>query len=135
METVDCRETRAGNYWIVDFLRNASVAKVIVDGANGQQLLSNEMKEARLKAPMLPTVKDIIVANAAFEQGLYQSNIAHMGQSSVEQVVGNCEKRAIGSNGGFSYESQQDNIEIAILDSIILAYWACVQVRKEKSKK
>lgn len=133
IETIDCRDVKAGNAWILKFLENASVNKVIVDGANGQQLLAADMKEEKLKSPILPTVKEIITANAAFEQGISQSNIVHMGQPSVEQVVGNCEKRAIGANGGFGYKAMRDEIEIAILDSIILAYWAC-STSKEKRK-
>lgn len=135
VETIDCREMRAGNHWIIDFLRNAPIEKVVVDGANGQQILANEMKDARLKTPLLPTVKEIIVANSTFEQGLFQANITHMGQPSVEQVVGNCEKRSIGSNGGFGYKSMRDDIEIAILDSIILAYWACSTSKERKKQK
>lgn len=133
VETIDCREVRAGNHWIIDFLRSASIAKVIVDGANGQQILAAEMKEVKLKTPVLPTVKEIIVANAAFEQGIFQANIVHAGQPSVVQVVGNCEKRAIGANGGFGYKSMQDTVEIAILDSIALAYWAC-SISKDRKK-
>ena len=135
VETVDCREVKAGNIWILEFLKNASVGKVIVDGANGQQLLAADMKDVKLKAPILPTVKEIILANSAFEQGIYQSNIAHMGQPSVEQVVGNCEKRSIGTNGGFGYKSFRDDIEIAILDSIILAYWACSTSKEKKRQR
>ena len=135
VETVDCREVRAGNHWIIDFLRNASVEKVVADGANGQQILAADMKEARLKTPVLPTVKEIIVANSTFEQGIFQANVVHKGQPSVEQVVGNCEKRAIGSNGGFGYKAMQDNIEIAILDSMALAYWACSTSKDRKKQK
>ena len=135
VETIDCREMRAGSHWIIDFLKSAQIDKVIVDGANGQQILANEMKDARLKTPVLPTVKEIIVANSTFEQGLYQSNIVHMGQPSVEQVIGNCEKRAIGANGGFGYKSMLDNVEIAILDSIILAYWSCSMSKERKKQK
>lgn len=133
VETVDCREIKAGNLWILEFLKKASISKVVVDGANGQQLLADDMKEIRLKQPTLPTVKEIILANASFEQGIFQANIVHMGQPSVEQSVSNCEKRLIGTNGGFGYKSLRDDIEIAILDSIILAYWAC-SVSKEKRK-
>ena len=135
VETIDCREVRVGNHWIIDFLRSASIAKVIVDGANGQQILAAEMKEVKLKTPLLPTVKEIIVANAAFEQGIFQANIVHAGQPSVVQVIGNCEKRAIGSNGGFGYKSMQDPIEIAILDSIALAYWVCSISKKRKKQR
>lgn len=133
VETVDCREVKAGNQWILGFLKKASVSKVVVDGANGQQLLADDMKEVGLKKPTLPTVKEIILANASFEQGIFQANISHMGQPSVEQIIGNCEKRSIGANGGFGYKSLRDEIEVAILDSIILAYWAC-STSKEKRK-
>ena len=133
IETIDCRNIKNGNLWILDFLKKAKVSKVVVDGANGQQLLADDMKEARLKKPVLPTVKEIILANASFEQGIFQANISHMGQPSVEQIVENCEKRAIGANGGFGYKSMKDDVEVAILDSLILAYWSC-STSKEKKK-
>lgn len=136
VETVDCCDVKSGNLWIIDFLRNPSIKQIVVDGANGQQLLQTEMKEYRLKQqPALPTVKEIIVANAAFEQGIFQKNIQHMGQPSVEQVVTNCEKRAIGTNGGFGYKSQKEEMDIAILDSIILAYWSCSMYKEKKRQR
>ena len=135
VETIDCREVRAGNNWILGFLSNPSISKVVIDGANGQQILATDMKEMKLKAPVLPTVKEIILANASFEQGIFQTNIEHMGQPSVEQIVGNCEKRAIGANGGFGYKALRDDIEAAILDSIILAYWACSTSKEKKKQK
>ena len=135
IETLDCRDVKAGNIWIIDFLKNVSADKVIVDGASGQQLLAADMKEYKLKSPMLPKVSDIIVANAAFEQGIFQQNIVHMGQPSVVQAVSNCEKRAIGTNGGFGYKSQKEGIEIAILDSIVLAYWACSTSKEKRIQK
>lgn len=133
VETIDCQDVKTGNLWIVNFLQNPSIRKVVIDGANGQKLLADDMKECKIKAPILPKVNDIIVANAAFEQGIFQTNISHMGQPSVEQIVSNCEKRAIGSNGGFGYKALKDGIEVAILDSIILAYWAC-STSKERKK-
>lgn len=135
VEAIDCREVRAGNAWIINFLKQADVKKVIADGANGQQLLSEEMKKAKLKAPVLPTVKQVIVANAAFEQGICSKNIVHMGQPSLEQAVSNCEKRAIGSNGGFGYKAIREEIEIALMDSTIYAYWACSESKESKKQK
>lgn len=135
LESIDCREVRVGTGWIIDFLRQADVKKVIIDGANGQQLLAADMKEAKLKAPVLPTVKEIIVANAAFEQGICQKNIVHMGQPSLVQAVSNCEKRAIGTNGGFGYRSIREDIEVALLDSAIYAYWVCSEDKEKKVQK
>ena len=135
VEAIDCREVRAGIGWIIDFLTKADIKTVIVDGANGQQLLTEAMKENKLKAPLLPTVKEIIAANAAFEQGLFNENIRHKGQPSLVQSVSNCEKRAIGTNGGFGYKSLRDDIEVALLDSVILAYWKCSETRERKKQR
>lgn len=135
VETIDCRPTRAGNGWIVDFLCQADIASVVVDGANGQQLLAGDIKDAGLKAPILPTVKEIIVANASFEQKLYAKILSHMNQPSLTWSVSNCEKRAIGSNGGFGYRSIDDAIDVSLLDSIILASWICGESKEKKRQK
>ena len=61
------------------------------------------MKDVRLKPPVLPTVREVIMANATFEKAIYQNLLRHKAQPSLEKVVTNCEKRTIGSNGGFGY--------------------------------
>ena len=135
IECIDCRPVRAGRDWLVAWMRSADLAAVVVDGAGGQQLLAEDMKDARLKAPLLPTVKQIIKANAAFEQALFSKALCHMGQPSLAQVASNCEKRAIGSSGGFGYRSLLDGADIALLDSAILAYWQCAEhktVRRQR---
>ena len=129
VECIDCRPTRAGNSWMIPFMMNPNVYDIVVDGANGQQLLEENMREMKLKAPLLPTVKEVIVANAAFEQGIFSKEICHAGQPSLAQTVSNSEKRAIGTNGGFGYKSLADNIEIALMDSTILAYWLCSETK------
>lgn len=135
LEAVDCRPTRAGNGWIMELLSRADTAAVVVDGASGQQLLAADMKEAHLKAPLLPTVKQIITANAAFEQAVFSRQICHMGQPSLAQAAGNCEKRAIGSGGGFGYRSILEGADIALLDSAILAYWQCSSAPKKQKQR
>lgn len=135
VESIDCRPVRAGTSWIISLLSAMETGQVVIDGANGQALLAGEMKEARLHKPVLPVVKDVIAANAAFEQGLASREICHAGQPALTQSVSNCEKRAIGSNGGFGYRSLKEGVEIALLDSVILAYWACSKSKgKEKRK-
>jgi phage terminase large subunit-like protein len=135
VEGIDCRSVRSGIKWIIDFLSQADVECVVVDGANGQGLLTERMKTAKLKAPLLPTVKDVILAGAAFEQGLYSKQICHMGQPSMTQVVSNCEKRAIGSNGGFGYRSIREGARIELMDSMVLAYWKCSEKKTKRKQK
>lgn len=135
VESIDCRPIRAGNEWIIEYLICMKPKKIVVDGANGQQILANDMKEAGLKEPELPTVKEIIAANASFEQGLFQNTICHANQSSLTQSVSNCEKRMIGTNGGFGYKAIKEGIEISLLDSVILAYWKCAMNKEKKKQK
>lgn len=135
VEAIDCRSTRSGNTWLIDFLRSADIRKVAVDGANGQQLLAADMKEAGLKVPIMPTVKEIIVANAAFEQAIWSEMVCHMGQPSLAQSVSNCEKRAIGANGGFGYKSIKDGIDISLVDSVALAYWLASEAKDERKQR
>lgn len=135
VEVVDCRPIREGIGWLVNWLMDAkSVEKVAIDGANGQALLAEAMKQARLKTPILPTVKEIITANAEFEQGIFEQTIQHANQEPLKDVVTHCEKRSIGSNGGFGYRSQIDTLDVALMDSVILAHWLCANYKQVVQK-
>lgn len=135
VEVIDCRPIRAGDGWIMEYLESMRPNTVVIDGANGQQKLSDEMKESGLKKPILPTVKEIIAAGTAFEQGLFGAKICHANQPSLTQSVSNCEKRAIGTNGGFGYKSMKDGVDITLLESVILAYWKCSESKEKRRQK
>lgn len=134
VECIDCRPVRDGTAWILDFLEKSKPVQVVVDGANGQGLLADAMKSYGLKAPVLPTVKEIIKANAEFEQNLSSGKLAHSNQPALTQAVSNTDKRPIGSGGGFGYKSQRDDVEIALLDSVILAQWAVGEYKERKKQ-
>lgn len=134
-EAVDCKSIRYGISWMLDFIKQSDVEKVVVDGAGAQNILAQEMKEYRLKAPILPTVKEVIIANTSFERSLYDGKLCHMDQPSLSEVVTNCEKRNIGQNGGFGYRSQYEENDISLLDSVILAHWACAESKPTTPQK
>lgn len=135
VECIDCQSVRNGNGWILEFLSHASIQQIVIDGANGQSILKKEMASMKLKKPILPTVKDVIEANALFEQGLFSKTVCHNAQPSLVNVATNCEKRTIGSNGGFGYKSIKEGAEGALLDSVIFAYWACASFKKARKQK
>lgn len=134
VECLDCRPVRGGYAWILEFLSRADVQKTVLDGQNGQAILPKEMSSEGIKKPLLPTVKEVVAANAAFERGIFDKVVAHADQKSVSQLVTACERRAIGSNGGFGYKAIHEEMEIAIFDSIILAYWACSEYKERKKQ-
>lgn len=135
VESIDCRSVRSGNMWMVAFLSEADVAKIVIDGASGQNILQKELEEYRVKNILLPTVKEVIVANSMWEQAIYKKSLRHAEQPSLDKVVTNCEKRNIGSNGGFGYRAQYDDMDIALMDSALLAHWACAMDKPKRKQK
>ena len=135
VEGIDCRPFRAGTDWIVSFLRGIDYKAIVIDGQSGQQLLKDAMKDAHLYQATLPKVADVIKANATFEERLAAKELCHMGQPSMVCSVTNCEKRAIGTNGGFGYRSINEAYDIALMDSMILAQWICGQKTKKSAKR
>lgn len=133
LEVIDCRSVSEGNEWIVSWLHKLNPAVVAVDGVGAQDVLEADMKEARLKAPVKPKVKEVVYAYADFEQALHKGSIRHGGQPSLIEAAANSDKRAIGSNGGFGYRSMKEEIDISLLDCVILAHWQC-RTSKEKRK-
>ncbi|MGG5373519.1 terminase [Enterococcus sp. AZ196] len=135
IEAIDCQSVRNGNQWIINFLREANVSAVVIDGAGGQEILKKEMVKFKLTDPILPKVSEIITANSSWEQGIYQETICHSDQPSLSQVVTNTEKRNIGSNGGFGYKSQFDDMDISLMDSALLAHWACINTKPKRKQR
>ena len=103
IEAIDCRSVRNGNLWMLQFLRCSDIHSVVIDGAGSQNIIAAEMKEYKIKDPILPTVKESSTATANWEQGIFQGIIRHNNQPSLTNVVTNCEKRLIGTQGGFGY--------------------------------
>lgn len=134
IEAIDCQSIRNGNQWIINFLKKANVEKVVIDGQSGQGILAAEMKDFKLKTPILPTVKEIINANSRWEQGIFQKSFCHADQPSLTASATNSEKRNIGSSGGFGYKSQFDDMDICLMDSALLAHWACSNNKAKKKQ-
>ena len=133
-EVVGCKPIRDGVAWIVRFLQSADVRKAAVDGKNGAEVLLDACKSMKLKKPEQITVQQFIKANSLFDMAMEQGTLVHMQQSAVTQVVSNCERRKIGSNGGLGYRSLLNGADISLLDSMIIAHGLCSETKAEKKK-
>lgn len=132
VEAIDCRPIRSGIEWIIPFLQNPSTKKVIVDGAAGSQMLVDLMKENKLKAPIQPTVAEIIDANAKFEIAVFNDGIRHIDQEALRNAISNCKHRNIGNKGGFGYETLDQAYEVGLIESVSLAYWICSESKAKR---
>lgn len=130
-EALDCRPIRAGNEWILHFLKNADVKKAIVDG-NGAQTLVEQCGVIRFKHVMIPKAAEVVQANNDFEQAVFSGQMKHMDQDSLDRVATNCEHRAIGSNGGFGYRTLSAGRDISLVEADALAFWLCKSDKRVK---
>lgn len=131
----DCRNRREGNGWILQFLQNPNIERVVVDGAGGAQILEDEMKKAKLKKPDTLTALEFVTSCALFEKSLTDGTMCHLSQPSLDEVVTNCEHRAIGTAGGFGYKSTVATYDICIMEATVIAYAACAQAKEKKVQK
>ena len=134
-EAIDCQPIRNGNAWILQLLTAMNPQSIVIDGSGNQNILKSDLEQEGVKNIILPTVKEVIVANAKFEQMMYQNELCHMNQPSLKQVATNCQKRSIGANGGFGYKAFFDQMEIGLLDSCILAIWQCSEGKEKKKQR
>lgn len=134
VESIDCRNQRDGNAWALNFLLKANAQSVFVDGASGLETFIRESKEQKLKGIKAATVKEVIQAANDFETAIANKTICHAGQPALRQSVTNCQHRAIGSGGGYGYKTLDDDIEVALTESIVLALHALATVKINKPK-
>ena len=133
VEAIDCQSARMGTGWIIRFLKEADVEKVVIDGKAGQDLLAEDMKDARLKAPIMPKVQEVITANSMLENAITAETICHNDQPSLTQSVTNCEHRAF--SGGFGYRSIKEGADITLLESMSLAHWICATSKERRKQR
>ena len=132
VEAVECRPIRDGVEWVIPYLKNPNCAGAIVDGDNGKQMLVDLMKEKKLKAPTVPNVQEIITANAKFENAVFNDGIRHIDQEALRNAISNCDHRTIGSKGGYGYKTLNEDYEVALVESVALAYWLCLESKEKK---
>lgn len=134
VETVDCRPIREGSDWILAFLKAAQCKHVAADGAPSN-LLAEEMKKERLKPLTILKTQEVIAACQIWDQAIAAQTIQHAAQPSLVMSVSNCDKRTIGSNGGFGYRSIRDDVDVALMDSAIIAHWQCANLKERKKQR
>lgn len=137
VESVARRNVREGNDWMIMFLAHVgrmNISRIVIDGANGTELLRKDIQANHIKAPVIPSTKEVIEANQGFEQAIYKKELFHMEQPSLAAVVSNAEHRPIGRSGGFGYNPLQEEFDISLMESVALAYWAAVNYKDVKQE-
>lgn len=136
LETKGCESQAKGLAWLISFLSEADVYAVVIDGKGKTEWLTEALKTAKVKCKVIvPTVAEVITAFAGFRQSIDDSSICHSGQPAVTQAISNCEKRLIGTNGAFGFRSIKEGVDISIVESMALAFWARSTITERRKQK
>lgn len=135
VEAVDCRNQRDGNEWMINFLLKCKPSKILVDGASGVETFLRECKDQKLKGVEKVGYKEVIQASSDFETAIANKLLCHCGQPALRQSVTNCKHRAIGSGGGYGYQTLNDEIEVALIESVVMATHACSMAKEVKKQR
>ena len=135
VEAIDCRNQREGNDWIINFLIKCKVKSVLVDGASGLETFLGECQKQKLKGVNECKVKEVVQASSDFETAIANHIVCHNGQPALRQSVTNCQHRAIGSGGGYGYKTLDDAIEVALMESCVLATHACATLKEARKQR
>ena len=135
VESIDCRNQRDGNDWLINFIMKTKAKAVLVDGMSGLETFLRECKEQKLKGVGAASVKEVIQASSDFETAIANKSICHAGQQGLRHSVTNCDHRAIGSGGGYGYKTLDDDIEVALIESVVLATHACMMTKEVKKQR
>lgn len=136
VEAIDCQPQRNGDGWLLRFLKEADVQSIVVDGKSGAELFLDECHDAKIKPkPVMAKTGEVCTASTMFLQALSQQSIVHMGQPSLTQSVCNCERRAIGTQGGYGFKSMREGIDVSLMESMVLAHWICAITKERRKQK
>ena len=113
-----------------------SAAKIIIDGATGQDILFEDMTSVGIPARKLlrPNLKEVSAAHEFLFNAIKEQAFSHYRQPALEQAVRVAKIRPIGRNGAFGWASMNSDMTTAALDAATFAFWgAKTQAKKRKT--
>lgn len=136
VEVVRRLMVRDGIDWIIQFLKKVKgkLNKIAIDGASGQHIMEEAMKKEKIRGCVLPKIEQIINAYALFEKHIFEAKLCRMDQPALTAVVTNCEKRRIGTRGGFGYQAMYAEMDDSLMDAVVLAAWAAEEYPERTQK-
>lgn len=104
---------------------------VVIDGKAGRDVLAPALLRARIpqRLIILPTVDQVIAANATYLTSIEDSTLTHANQPGLNASMASVTKRKIGTAGGWGMEPIGEGDEVPA-EAAALAVWGTTKVRK-----
>ena len=104
---------------------------IVIDGKAGRDVLAPALLRARIpqRLVVLPTVDQVIAANATYLTSIEDSTLTHANQPGLNASMAAVTKRKIGTAGGWGMEPIGEGDEVPA-EAAALAVWGTTKVRK-----
>lgn len=124
--------------WIVDILvpvwRNAAL--IVIDGQSHAKALYQRLVEngVRKRALLLPSAGDASAAYPSFLNAVRECKVTHYGQPSLDLSATGSERRPIGKNGGWGFQSTEE-ADATLVESCSWAYWGAMTTKRKPGRR
>ena len=112
------------------------VAAIVIDGESHSQALYDRLRKEGVRKTVLikPTAAQAKSAYSGFVNAVREEAVTHFGQPALDKSATGTERRAIGSNGGWGFQST-DIAEASLVESCAWALWGAMNTKRKPGRR
>ena len=138
VEGLEHGSTENGIDWVVDWLlpRCGNVSTTVIDGKANALDLYNRLAAGGVskRALELAQTATVTAASSMFMNAVTENALTHNGQPALDDAVKAAEKRDIGKEGGFGFQSGNET-DITPLEASCLGLWGVRTTKRNPNRK
>lgn len=138
VEVLEHGSTENGIQWVVDWLtpRCPKVSTTVIDGKANAQDLYNRLVAGGItkRALELAKTETVTASSSMFLNAVTERAITHIGQPALDEAVKAAERRDIGKEGGFGFQSGNET-DITPLEASCFALWGVRTTKRDPNRK
>lgn len=135
---VASRSLEHGLGWFVDTLVEnwKKAAAIVIDGQSNAKALYQRLVESHVPKRMLvlPKATDATSAYAGFLHSVRERSVTHYGQPALDKSATGSERRSIGNNGGWGFQSTEE-VDASLIESCCWAHWGAMTTKRRPGRK
>ena len=124
--------------WFVDKLVDnwKQAAAIVIDGQSNAKALYERLVESHVPKRMLvlPKATDATSAYAGFLHSVRERSVTHYGQPALDKSATGAERRSIGNNGGWGFQSTEE-VDASLIESCCWAHWGAMTTKRRPGRK
>lgn len=135
---IDHRSTQHGISWFSDKLTEIwhDAAAIVIDGQAYSKTLYNMLiqNKVRKRILVMPSAADATTAYSGLLNAVREKRISHYGQPALDQSATGSERRLIGKNGGWGFQSTEQ-ADATLIESCSWALWGAMTTKRKPGRK